>query len=675
MAFRAFDIGPMGALQKAFAADLPNLVVVAGPNGAGKSTLLNQLNMRRDLAEPETRVTYLGPHRGWRKTTLSGALLGEIQPHLTHYLENQAIPHWRSFQPPSLQGVGVGQLRDPGGPDEAFSFVKGSLLKLDQRQQLLVRDVWEKQNGVVSPGDVPVLLAPLKALVRSLLPHLDLDRIDSEDESNLRVLFRRVDGQSESHVEIDELSSGEKSVIGLMLPLVEAQVELMLGERQRTEVVPTFLLDEPEIHLHPSLQVLLVEVLNELADNGTLQCIIATQSPTIIDALDDESLFVLAPVATVPDGNQLIPIGRTRPRLEAMRALTGSTHLLTRCRPIVYLEGETPSAKPVSDQRLIEILLPEAKGWVLVSTGGRGAAAKAASDLRAAAAETLAGVAVFALVDRDQGAAQDEDHVISWTVSMIENLLLDPDAIWAILEPHREQVSLNGAHDVQAELTRIAADLIDDEVRLRVSSLQRPVSARVGARSEDEVADALESTRQTINGIIDGLAANDGLADEFRRAREAVDQIVNEGRQLDAFRGKEILNAFFEEHVKAVIPGRKAFEYLLAREVVRLPRLAKLVTEPVRRIERFVPRKLLEALDAAGGAIGEGEIGEQVQHLLGALRQARDEWDANGDVTADLEHLRAETVRITGLLPDGVEGKAEILIGAAHLGARSARLP
>jgi hypothetical protein len=675
MAFRAFDIGPMGALQKAFAADLPNLVVVAGPNGAGKSTLLNELNKRRDLAEPDTRVTYLGPHRGWRKTTLSGSLLSEFQPHLTHYLESQAIPHWRTFQPPSLQGVGVGQVRDPGGPDEAFSFVKGSILKLDQRQQLLVRDVWERQNGVVSPGDVPVLLAPLKALVRSLLPHLDLDRVDSQDESNLRVLFRRVDGQNESHVEIDDLSSGEKSVIGLMLPLVEAQVELMLEERPRTEVVPTFLIDEPEIHLHPSLQVLLIEVLNELADNGTLQCIIATQSPTIIDALHDESLFVLAPVATVPDGNQLIPIGRTQPRLEAMRALTGSTHLLTRCRPIVYLEGETPSAKPVSDQRLIEILLPEAKGWVLVSTGGRGSAAKSASDLRAAAAETLAGVPVFALVDRDQGTTSDDDHVISWPVSMIENLLLDPDAIWAVLEPHREQISLDGAHNVRAELTRIADDLTDDEVRLRVGSLQRPVSARVGARSEEEIAGALESTRQTINGVIDGLAATDGLPDEFKRARETVDEIVKDRRQLDAYRGKEILNAFFDEHVKAVIPGRKAFEYSLAREAARHPRLAELVTEPVRRIERFVPRKLLEVLDAAVGAIGEGDVGEQVDHLLSALRQARDEWEANGDVTADLEQLRAEAVRISGLVPDGVEGKSEILIGAAHLGTRSARLP
>jgi hypothetical protein len=80
-------------------------------------------------------------------------------------------------------------------------------------------------------------------------------------------------------------------------------------------------------------------------------------------------------------------------------------------------------------------------------------------------------------------------------------------------------------------------------------------------------------------------------------------------------------------------------------------------------------------LDAAVGAIGEGDVGEQVDHLLSALRQARDEWEANGDVTADLEQLRAEAVRISGLVPDGVEGKSEILIGAAHLGTRSARLP
>lgn len=486
-------------------------------------------------------------------------------------------------------------------------------------------------------------------------------------------MFRRVDGQSEFHIDIDDLSSGEKSVIGLMLPLVEAQVEMLLQERPNTDVVPTFLIDEPEIHLHPSLQVLPIEHLNELAENGTLQSIIATQSPTIVDTLHDESLFVLAPVSAVPDGNQLIPIGRTQPRLEAMRALTGSTHSLTRCRPIVYLEGETPSAKPVSDQRLIEILIPEAKGRVLVSTGGRGAAAKSARDLRAAAAETLAGVPVFALVDRDQGMALDDDNVISWPVAMIENLLLDAEAIWAVLQPHREQVSLSDADSVRSELQRIARNLTADEVRLRVSSLQRPASARFAAQNEEEVSDALESTRQTINRIIDDLAATDGLSDEFRRAREAVDQIAQEGRELEAFRGKEILNAFFDEHVKTVIPGRKAFEYSLAREVGRQPRLQQLVAEPVRRIEHFVPRQLIEVLDAVAGSIGEGEVREQVMHLLGELRQARAEWEADGNVTADFEQLRAEAVKIVAMLPDGAEGKSDISLGAAHLGTRSAR--
>lgn len=438
MAYRTFDIERIGGLRKAAATDLPNLVVIAGPNGAGKSTLLHHLNSQRGLAETGTRVTYLGPHRGWRKTVLGGGLLSEFQPHLTDYLEQVNYPHWRIVQPPSLQGVRAGETRDPKGTDEVFSFVKAAILKLDQRQQVILRDVWEKQGGTVRADDVPVLLAPLRALVRSLLPHLDLDHIDYSDESNLRVLFRRVDGQDEALIDIDELSSGEKSVVGLMLPLVEAEVDLLLGDRLTVETVPTFIIDEPETHLHPSLQVLMIEHLSDLAARGTLQTIVATQSPTIVDALDDESLFILAPVAAVPDGNQLVPIGRTQARLEAMQALTGSTHLLTRCRPIVYLEGEVPAAKPISDQRLIELLVPEAKGWVLVSTGGRGTAVKAATALRQAAVESLPGVPVFALVDSDQAMAADEDHIISWPVAMIENLLLDPDAIWEVLAPHQE---------------------------------------------------------------------------------------------------------------------------------------------------------------------------------------------------------------------------------------------
>jgi hypothetical protein len=132
----------------------------------------------------------------------------------------------------------------------------------------------------------------------------------------------------------------------------------------------------------------------------------------------------------VVDGNQFLRVTASQERLEAMRELTGSTHLVTRLRPIVFIEGTRPAPKGTSDQRIVELLMPEAASWVLVPTGSRTEAVKSAKGLRDVAPDSLPGIPVFCLVDADQTTADDPDYAVSWPVAMIENLLLDPEAIW-----------------------------------------------------------------------------------------------------------------------------------------------------------------------------------------------------------------------------------------------------
>lgn len=229
---------------------------------------------------------------------------------------------------------------------------------------------------------------------------------------------------------------------------------------------------------------------------------------------------------------------------------------------------------------------------------------------------------------------------------------------------------------MKSELLRIAGQLEPEEIRLRVAGLSRPVSVRVKAQSADEVEAALKEARADLNNVIDELAQTDGsgLGDQFGAAREVVAQIVRAGKQLEMFRGKEILKAFFETHVKVAIPGRKAFEYAIAREAARRPRLHQLVAEPVRRIERFVPKRLVELLDGVAQQVGEGDVLDQVGRLASDIRQAREQWVSDGNVEADFEQLRSEVIRIAALLPDLDESKGELVVAAAQLGVRSASM-
>jgi hypothetical protein len=344
----------MKGLRSAAADGLPNLVVVAGPNGSGKSTLLHQLWERRgEFAEPGTDVTYVGPHRPWRKSQLAVAHLYQLQHSYHAYLAMGALPGWPQIAPPGLQYI-PGQARLPDSVDEAFSMVKYSIARIEQRRLAEMQRVYDEQGGQIPPGVLPDIYRPLRTLTTYLLPHLEFRSVDLQDPNNVKVLFARSDGNYDDLIDIDELSSGEKAIVGLFLPFLEPQIDELLGtETARGVPLPTALIDEPDIHLHPTLQVSLVDYLRELASSGKGQFIITTHSPTILDSLRDDELFLVAPVASVASDNQFIKVASSEERLEAIRALTGSTHLVTRCRPIIYVEGELPESKQASDQRLV----------------------------------------------------------------------------------------------------------------------------------------------------------------------------------------------------------------------------------------------------------------------------------------------------------------------------------
>ncbi|MBI3944221.1 MAG: ATP-binding protein, partial [Chloroflexi bacterium] len=81
---------------------------------------------------------------------------------------------------------------------------------------------------------------------------------------------------------IDALSSGEKQIL------------LLLGEIQRRIHKGSILLiDEPEIHLHPRWQRLLIRALSDLCEKYDAQFIATTHSQEIADAVFDHELVLL----------------------------------------------------------------------------------------------------------------------------------------------------------------------------------------------------------------------------------------------------------------------------------------------------------------------------------------------------------------------------------------------
>jgi hypothetical protein len=571
--------------------------------------------------------------------------------------EMDSFPGFQQFTPPGLQYLQYlgGHGRDPDTSDESYGTVKYSISRIGFRRQNIVTREFDAHGGMIPPNIVPEVFGPLRELTRYLLPHLRFDKVDLSDDQNIRVLFRRNDGDARDVIDIDDLSSGEKAVVSLFLPFIESQIDELLTGSEDGELElasTTALIDEPDLHLHPTLQASLVEYLRDMADRDEIQFIITTHSPTILDTVRDDELFLVAPVASVGDGNQFLQVTTSQERLETIRQLTGSTHSVTRGRPIVFVEGMPPS-KGLSDQRIVEYIMPEAASWVLVPAGGRTEAVRSATRLREVASDNLPGIPVFCLVDADQATADDPDYPVSWPVAMIENLLLDPVAIWKLLFPHRDRHALRSEAEVESDLRDIAHALREDEIRLRVSSLVKPLRIPIEPTNPGTVEDAISAAREQVEEHLNNIGGAPGVTAAVIEAQETVDRILDEGRELEAFRGKKILKTFYDRHGQRAGFSYPNFVYALAEKIRDEDRLSQLVAVPVRQIQRYVPPNLVPTLEGACAEIPAGtDEHNAASAALDNARTARAAWEQGEADKIDRSELRAALVTTARVLRD-----------------------
>lgn len=612
MAIRSFDVGGIRSLSRAHADDLPNLVGIAGPNGAGKSTLLEAIRSRRDaVLEPGSELLYVGPHRSWRSSQLSDMHVLGFPMDFEDVLKQESIPSFSYGQPTGLHFLG-GLVRQAATADDSQALVKTSIVRLNNQQRTLVHEQYQSQGGQVAPGTVPDIIGPFRALVETLLPHLRLEAIDHSQNQNIRVLFRRTDFSDGTTFDIDDLSSGEKAAIALFLPFVEREAKRLqgLGSPPVAGVVPiTVLLDEPEIHLHPLLQLNVLEYMRRLATEERAQFIFATQSPVLLDSLDDNELFLLSPPGFVID-NQLSRLSGSAERLEIARSLTGSTHLLTRGKPIVFVEGESDDGfSPVTDERLLKLLVPWTSHWAIAPARGRTDVINASAALRGAALH-LPGMPVFGLIDSDTDAEGLPDYVVPWPVAMIENLLLDAGQLWTLIEPYSALTNLHSAAEVESSFRDIAEARVDEEIRLRIKQSLPGKWIAV----QEENAMAIEAALQRQFDDLHAAVEAADPAEVASSARARVEEILQSDQATERFHGKAFLRGFYRKHDLGQAFSWAGFLTECARVVGEGGRAERLALPAVERIRLYFPPDLNAAIAAIDPSPDRDGLLEEANH-------------------------------------------------------------
>ncbi len=576
MRIPSFVVGAHRNLSNVSCDAVPRVMIVAGPNGAGKSTLLNALRTAPPAASSGVpmpmasgSIIYVGPHRASQRS-----------PVMSRALLNQRIKVEDLMSAmgtlPGIEGLNFGgRMRDAWDHDAAGSYVKFAICQvaMDRRAALVSR--YDKA-GELKKGEIPDVWAPLEQLTNSLLPHLHFANVDDSNINEVRVLWRtHEDGVL---VDLDDLSSGEKAVIQMLYPLIEYRIARILddirgtvGGAGRSEIA--VLIDEPELHLHPNLQIKVIDYFRELSATEAVQFILVTQSPIIVEYASADELFVLRPKELVASGeNQLRRVADDDKLLAYIRSVFGTTSNLTALQPVVVVEGENNDdvKRAVPDRRLYRALSEKFDRVTLIAGGGKSDVLRLRTAIESLLTSFSKDMSVVALVDRDQGSMATSPPVFSLGVAMIENLLIDPESLFEAIASIVHKTAFRTADDLGSALDAVLSGLTNEEIERRaIRALGLFYYRPQGPLAEvpAHASRALEEFKAKYSGEAVGAV--------FDAAKRTVDEIIAAHRRREEFHGKRTLEEFFKSHLHGTGMSKEIFLY----EAARYARERRSVTE------------------------------------------------------------------------------------------------
>ncbi len=577
MRIPSFVIRNQRSIHLATCDDVPRIMVLTGPNGSGKSTLLDGIRRVGGGVGP---ILYVGPNRSSRRQKVMSRHLFQNRIDMRKLLSEDKLPGYEGIDIP-----GTSRRRTAWDSDEASSFLKHGLcqIELDRRNAVTKR---YDSSGEIQKGTLPDVWMPLKEMTENLLPHLRFSEIDMENRDQVQCLWHV--HTKDIVIDIDDLSSGEKAVIQLFFPLVENRIQSLIsqtkGEDSKAETEDVcVLMDEPELHLHPVLQDKILDYIRTISIKENVQFILATHSPTLVEGANSEELFLLRPAELVSgDENQLLKIASDDEKLELIRDVFGSTSNITAMRPLLVVEGrkENKDSTRPADSRIYSFLDEKFNRITIVPGGGKSECKKLALSLTEILKEFSPSIKAYALLDRDLEKEDDEDPLLYFLpVSMIENLLVDPEIIWKAIVTVRHKTEFDSQDDLKEALDSILDSLEQEEKSRRV---KESIGTQI-FRVQDPIEE-IDMQLSTFMEKLKEIAAPNELEKLNEMASEEIAIIKENYKRREYFHGKKILSNFYKSFLHSTGMSKEIFVYECAREASKRSSVINFVTELFEKI-------------------------------------------------------------------------------------------
>ncbi len=315
-----------------------------------------------------------------------------------------------------------------------------------------IRSLISQQAGQNHPGDN--LNETLSELFQTFFPEKSYEGVKAYPDGHIEFPVMLQDGRTH---DIDDLSSGEKEILYGYLKL-----------RNSTPRHSVILLDEPELHLNPSLLQGFTDFYHRhLGQAMGNQIWMVTHSDTLLRQSVGNSNYRVFHMHTAlsdaGDNNQATEVLLEN---DVDRAVVDMVGDLATYRPhakVVILEGEG-DGEAGFDVKMIRRLFPDhAKKVNLVSAGSKRRVRDLFRYLRSATEEIGISNRFFAIVDKDfdvQSAPNQEDGEFQWDAYHIENYLMEFGNVRNATHRLTGRQVFNSDVEVADALRQCAAELI-----------------------------------------------------------------------------------------------------------------------------------------------------------------------------------------------------------------------
>lgn len=379
--------------------------------------------------------------------------------------------------------------------------------------------------------------------------------------------------------DIGDMSSGER---GVLLTYLLLRRSMMKGG--------IVLLDEPELHFHPTLQKKIVPFLAEhVCASQDVQVIMCTHSPQVLSSAYFEESAVLHHMHARP---QRVTEIRRSDRAEAESAIAGlgADPIATICHEgVLYLEGKTDKA--VVEEAFLELV----GGYKVQVMHGRSEAEKYIRELKAGDVKGQVSIDHVFVLDNDRSvfSFEDSEHVRVAQLRRycIENYLLDHNVIYSVYDAERRKAEttkrFRQLKSPPDRLTRGDVLQIVKDAALR--QLPFVVAKKVYSSSFSPPNCGFLNEYEEFGGDFDGVS--DRIWERLEGVRSFVEGVSSDGSKK-AFAARcvaELNSAKSDVDYMVELDGKKTlatlWELLISRPDFGLSKNAfmeRLVTESVR---------------------------------------------------------------------------------------------